>query len=447
MSGGYSYLVFREWRLFLLSKGAVFFIFFKAKAKSDSMADEQQQQAGRGAPAKSRGWCFTENNPTRTNLFPDGLPDSVAYVVYQLERGEAGTPHLQGFIWLKRAQRMAWLRKLEGRTAEGDVFHVFERAHLIASRGNAEQNKTYCTKSEGRLEGPWELGSLPKQGDRTDLAEAAQVLMRTGDIRQVDPGLLLKYASGCLKIAALAPPPRRDDLRVVTIVGPTGIGKSYAVHDLFPDVYVVNMGNSGLWWDGYTGQPAVMFEEFKGQVQLQKMLQILDPYPLRLEIKGGLVPARFTIVFITSNYTPDQWYKNEDGNRDAEMAALRRRVDCGCDSSIPPVRDGPRFIHVETRNQLHHRLNMLKYSGIIPLRNGEDALPVAAAALPSPPPTRPHTPNISDEEEPPRLRRAVAHITVDDAPADADMVTVDGEPYVRDDVLSQHSASFYAPQP
>jgi len=341
---------------------------------------------------------------------------------------------------------MSWIKKITSKTAEGVVFTVFERAHLLASKGNAEQNKTYCTKAEGRLEGPWELGTLPKQGERTDLKEAAESLMRDGDIRAIDPAVFLKYASGCLKLAALAPPPRRDNLKVITIVGPTGIGKSYSVHDIFPDIYVVNMGNSGLWWDGYTGQRAVMFEEFKGQVQLQKMLQILDPYPLRLEIKGGLVPARFTLVFITSNYTPDAWYKNEDGSRDAELAALRRRLDVGNPTAIPPIPDGHRFIHVDSRPELHQRLGMLRVAGII----GDDA-PAAAAAVPQRDeehmpacPMRmmdpPSTPVLTDEE-PPRLHRAVAHITVSDAPQDADMVTIDGVDYVRDDIIGA------APQP
>jgi len=403
-----------------------------------------EQAASKNA---SRGWCFTENNPARLILFPDGLPDGVKYCVYQLERGEQGTPHLQGYIQLARQQRMSWIKKITSKTAEGVVFTVFERAHLLASKGNAEQNKTYCTKAEGRLEGPWELGTLPKgQGERTDLKEAAESLMRDGDIRAIDPAVFLKYASGCLKLAALAPPPRRDNLKVITIVGPTGIGKSYSVHDIFPDIYVVNMGNSGLWWDGYTGQRAVMFEEFKGQVQLQKMLQILDPYPLRLEIKGGLVPARFTLVFITSNYTPDAWYKNEDGSRDAELAALRRRLDVGNPTAIPPIPDGHRFIHVDSRPELHQRLGMLRVAGII----GDDA-PAAAAAVPprdeEPMPAcpmrmmdPPSTPVLPDEE-PPRLRRAVAHITVSDAPQDADMVTIDGVDYVRDEIIGA------APQP
>lgn len=398
--------------------------------------------------SRARAWCFTTNNPTHKVLFPDGLPDGIKYIVYQLERGDQGTPHLQGYVQLSRPQRMSWLKKVTSKTAEGEVFNVFDRAHFIVAKGNADQNKAYCTKAEGRLEGPWTLGDAPKQGDRTDLKEAAEQLMRTGDIRAIDPAVFLKYASGCLKLAALAPPPRRDNLRVITIVGPTGIGKSYSVHDLFPDIYVVNMGNSGLWWDGYTGQTAVMFEEFKGQVQLQKMLQILDPYPLRLEIKGGLVPARFTTVFITSNYTPDKWYKNDDGARDEEMKALARRLDIGDPSRIPPRPDGPRYIHVDTRDALHQRLQILVTAGIIspppkaavpiaPVGDSqvEPADPVAAVPLPQP------SPSLGDEDDnlilpPPALRRALED-PYDDVPT-----------FSQDlDEIRRYHPEIFAPQP
>lgn len=388
---------------------------------------------------KSRGWCFTINNPTKVVLFPDGLPECVKYLVYQEECGELGTVHLQGYVLLSRPQRLSYVRKITSRDAEGEVFTVFERAHLTASRGTAEQNKAYCTKDAGRRDGPWELGTLPKQGSRTDLAEAAASLLKDGDIRSIDPAVFLKYASGCLKLAALAPPPMREDLKVFTLVGGTGLGKSFICHKMFPDLFVVNMGNCGLWWDGYTCQRAIMFEEFKGQVQLQKMLQILDPYPLRLEIKGGLFPARFTHVLITSNYPPDQWYRNEDGSRDNEMQALARRLDSANPASIPPRPSGPRYIQVDTRAALHTRLKMLITAGILVPDHNPWAEP--------PVPARAPTVMLSDEDEeaasvlasgPPRLRRCVSHITCDDAPACAD-VAVDetsGEMFVRDDILS-----------
>ena len=69
------------------------------------MSDSAATAAEAAKP--SRAWCFTINNPTHKVLFPDGLPDGIKYIVYQLERGEQGTPHLQGFIQLSRPQQIS----------------------------------------------------------------------------------------------------------------------------------------------------------------------------------------------------------------------------------------------------------------------------------------------------------------------------------------------------
>ena len=55
----------------------------------------------------------------------------------------------------------------------------------------------------------------------------------------------------------------------------------------------------------------MVFEEFAGQIQLQKMLKFLDPYPMALEVKGGMRPAMYETVIITSNTRPDGWYRDE----------------------------------------------------------------------------------------------------------------------------------------
>ena len=428
--------------------------------------------AGRAGPPQSRAkaWCFTWNNPTHRVLFPDGLPGNITYLVYQLERGKEGTEHLQGYVRFKDATRFNQVKLQTFNTPEGVPVFPFNTAHLEVARGKPEENKAYCTKAETRVQGPWELGELPKgQGERSDLREAAVSLMADGDIRKVDPSVFLKYSSGCLKLAALAQPPRRDGLKIITIVGPTGIGKSFSVHDLFPDVYVVNMGNSGLWWDGYTGQPAVLFEEFKGQVQLQKMLQILDPYPLRLEVKGGLVPARFTLVFITSNYTYDKWYKNEAGERDPEFEALARRLDAPVPSRVPPKPAGVRYIHCDARDELHKRLDRaLSIEGLRP-RPGKRLSPlvpivfpaapapvvVAAAAEPHSPSWKGKTPEIPDgqcqfvagPDGAPMLKRHKAQIIViNDSPDEADMATDEnGDCFVRSDIADEWQSA--APNP
>ena len=216
------------------------------------------------------------------------------------------------------------------------------------------------------------------------------------------------------------------------------------------------------------------------------MLQILDPYPLRLEIKGGLVPARFTVVFITSNTMPKDWYENKDGRRDAELKALDRRLDTESETNKNPIR----FIHVDSRDELHRRLDRamaiadlspkptkrlspLPGVYIVPQARHEEAAAAAAparpiwdvvtgematddtpcaaaaAAAPVQTPARSSTPMVDEDQDvfivengAPKLKRHKARIIVDDAPADADIVTDEnGDFYVRDAIVDR------APQP
>ena len=63
-------------------------------------------------------------------------------------------------------------------------------------------------------------------------------------------------------------------------------------------------------------------------ISLQKMLKYLDPYPMALEVKGGMRPAMYETVIITSNTRPDGWYRNEeqDGKRTDSLLALWDRL-------------------------------------------------------------------------------------------------------------------------
>lgn len=50
------------------------------------------------------------------------------------------------------------------------------------------------------------------------------------------------------------------------------------------------------------------------------LLNILDGYPLHVEIKGGFVPAEWERVVITANEPPDSWYQR------GFPAPLQRRI-------------------------------------------------------------------------------------------------------------------------
>ena len=92
-------------------------------------------------------WCFTINNPgdgdDPSTVFAP-LGDSIRYAVWQKERGENGTEHWQGFVlWKSRGRRLRGMKEL------------FPRAHLEVARGRCVENRKYCTKEEGRIEGPY----------------------------------------------------------------------------------------------------------------------------------------------------------------------------------------------------------------------------------------------------------------------------------------------------
>lgn len=59
-------------------------------------------------------WGMTINNYDETDLalVRQGYPDFLRQIVYTLEKGETGTPHIQAYIKLFRQQRLSYVKKL-----------------------------------------------------------------------------------------------------------------------------------------------------------------------------------------------------------------------------------------------------------------------------------------------------------------------------------------------
>lgn len=415
-----------------------------------------------GRAPEHRAWVFTWNNPTTNVLFPDGLSNGVQYLIYQEERApNTGTRHLQGYIYFKNTKTRSAVSKLTYRLPSGAKFSPFAHAWLAPAVSTAEKNKAYCAKSESRVDGPWELGEMPKgtgQGSRADLNGAIDVLVATnGDFSKVDPVVYVRNFKGLTALVTdRIPPPRRDNLKVITLIGKTGVGKSHAIHELYPEISKCQWGNGGAWFPGYHGQSVMAFEEFRGQVPLQRMLQYLDKYPTHLEQKGGAFPARFTLVFVTSNSEPHEWYKNDPMHpRDEELAALYRRLD------YDPIgrAHGIRYIKADDRAELKRKLAIaLSIADLEPKSANADtffgpadrapqpAPAPAPAPAPVPPPmaaAAPRTPPLRSSSPEPLLRRqkaalneaAVADVLIDD----------NGDYLVRDDILDDWHDCTYRP--
>ena len=279
---------------------------------------------------QSKRWCFTINNPTDDDMFWEDAEhqEQLDFLAVQYEVGEQGTPHYQGFLILKRRNRMTWLKK-----------NLNSRAHWEKTRGSDLQAYQYCMKDDTHPPGSyrWRWGTLKecqKRRSRDELEES--VIEEVDDLKKkfkpaaeinsqvlARPGFLAAYNALTADMLGVY----RPNLKIVTMVGPPGTGKSFAINTLFPKAGRAIIGNGGTWFANPTAT-VMVFEEFAGQIQLQKMLKLLDPYPMALEVKGGMRPAMYTLAIITSNTRPDGWYKDEEqgGKRTDALLALWDRL-------------------------------------------------------------------------------------------------------------------------
>lgn len=286
----------------------------------------------------SKRWCFTINNPTFEDeeLFlgtpadgPQANMDAVEYMVFQEERGAQGTLHWQGFLILKERKRLTWMKR-----------NMNPRAHWEVARGTNEQCRNYCTKEDTYTGGiRKEIGKMPerkpapKKEERLQRAAEELDQIKEGYKRPADIDSYTLMQCGFIpaykELTADVLGPYRPKLKIITLIGPPGTGKSYAIQHFFPDHGSVICGNNGVWFQQPLAKVMVL-EEFSGQIPLTRMLQLLDAYPLALEVKGGMRPAMYDTFIITSNTTPDMWYKGmttPDGTAPVNVADMQRRID------------------------------------------------------------------------------------------------------------------------
>jgi len=188
-----------------------------------------------------------------------------------------------------------------------------------------EKSIAYCKKDGDFIE----TGEPPAQGSRSDLKEMCRRLalgeIKVADILGEDPMAYHKY--GRTLIAAEQSANKRVKREHVTtgiwLYGPTGVGKTRQVHEEEKDLYVYPYEKNG-WWDGYCGQAAVLFDDFRGQLPLNELLRIVDRYPYAVP-RRGQEPYPFTAlkVYVTSCKRPDEVYK-EAGE---SITQLERRFE------------------------------------------------------------------------------------------------------------------------
>ncbi len=233
-----------------------------------------------------------------------------------MERGKTGTLHAQGYIEFTTSQRLTALAKL------------LHGAHWEARKGPRDAAREYCSKSDGRVSGPYEGGhwTPQKRGRRSDIialreaAQAGRSELSIADDDELTPAWF-KYYKGLDRYKRLCAGDRDWKTTVIVYRGESGAGKSKRALAEFPGAY---WQQRGQWWDGYWGQAVIVLDDYDGWLPLTIFLRLMDRYPMMVETKGGQSTFLARTIVITTNYNVCDWYPKQDEQR---QKAIKRRID------------------------------------------------------------------------------------------------------------------------
>lgn len=241
-------------------------------------------------------------NVAFTSYLPAIEPDKVksTYGVFGYETcPKTGRKHLQGYIEFKSA--------VSRKTAQERIGD--DKCHIENRKGTAKEASDYCKKDGNFVE--W--GIISKPGERTDIQLIKDKVLAGGSIQDmlyddtINNFQQMRFAEGLLKYKK---PQMNEPPKCYFYHGESGSGKTKHVYDIerLEDIYRVEPGHE--WFDGYCGQEAVLFDEFRGNIPLKIFLELTDRYPIRVKCKGGFVNWCPKRIYFTSCKDPYECYKN-----------------------------------------------------------------------------------------------------------------------------------------
>lgn len=266
--------------------------------------------------SRSRAYVFTLNNYTEeeeAELYPKLAKCKYASVGREVGK-ERGTPHLQGVVWFHNAKSFNAARRFLG-----------PRCRVEPVEAKIPSKAINYTQKEGNFK-EWGIKPLdPKRkgSQEQERWEDALKAAKEGRLDDIPADIALRYYSTIKRIKHDYERPPQDLAAVTGIwyYGPPGTGKSYTARQKYPDSYIKNQNK---WWDGYQGEDSVIIDDFDSAALGHHLKIWADRYAFRAEVKGGTLFIRPTFIIITSNYSIEELFKDDQVLADA----IKRRFKC-----------------------------------------------------------------------------------------------------------------------
>lgn len=259
---------------------------------------------------RSRSWMYTINNYD-DNTLKTLKHLECNYHVWGLEVGECGTPHVQGCITFTKTHTFNSVRKLI-------------KGHVEVPR-DLEAARNYC-KKDGNFE---IVDNRKRRGTRTDLSDVVDFIKAGNSVRETAAAFSEQYVKYHRGLEQLILRTQQDDTPRTTkpivhwYYGATGTGKTRSVIESEKDLWITSAAIQ--YCNGYTNQPAVLFDDFRGDMcKFRELLRLTDRYPGFVNIKYGYAQWNPKRIYFTCAHHPTRVY-NRDDHEDIEQ--LLRRID------------------------------------------------------------------------------------------------------------------------
>lgn len=300
-------------------------------------------------PVRFSTVCYTLNNYTEEDIKLYQSITDCSYHVYGQEIGDNGTPHLQGYIEFGKKRKVF-----------SSVKKILPKAHFEKPKASDPRDAAgYCKKGptshDDKPPEGWrkfffephpewigfEQGTIFQPGKRTDLDDMATRIAqgeKVDDLTIENPIMFHQYGRTMQRIEdiLLRKKYRTWFTKSIWLWGTTSVGKSHRAFANYSSDTHYKWKYDGGWQDGYTGQPIVIINEFRGQIPFSELLEMLDKWPHEVR-RRGREPAPFlaTHVIITSSSPPEAIYHNI----------------CDDTERLDQLTERCKIIHIESRDQ------------------------------------------------------------------------------------------------
>ena len=286
-----------------------------------------------------RKYLLTFNNPQdhnygheRIKAILEEFPSCVYWCMRDEVGGETQTYHTHLYVAFKNAVEFLTLQR------------HFYGARIDPAKGTHQQNRDYVRK-----EGKWldsekaetgvpdtfeEFGELPPEEEkRKKQSEAVLTMLQEGasnaEIIRAYPSEMnhlprIEQARQALLEERYSVENRM--LEVEYIWGKAGAGKTSYVLNQHGAKNVYRVTNYRHPFDGYRGQPVILFDEFRDSIPYSEMLSYLDIYPIQLPCRYTDKWACYTKAYICSNVPLERQYLDIQNDPADSIEAFWRRI-------------------------------------------------------------------------------------------------------------------------